>query len=573
MAQETKPVSGAEEKEYMGSGARDDSSSTVTEDAHPDAKESGAPSKETEVAPPDQNDADIEAATAITKIPTHKSTTSNKSHSIISKLSKRKTREKLPPPILPTTDLSKGIIGWDSQTDPEMPLNFSPFRKWLLVALLSIITFMSPFASSILAPALGSLEKEYHETDITKGSMPVSIFVLGYAVGPLFLSPLSEIYGRNVILISANAFFCVWLIGCALAPSLDLLIFFRFMCGIGGSACTTIGGALIADMFPVSERGRAMTIWMLGPMFGPTLGPLVGAFVSQTIGWRWVNWISFIPATSTVIAMVFINRETNHQVLIERKVRKLRVELNRPELQSCYFNPDAPPLTKNQILMNGLVRPFKMLFTSAIIFSVSLYIAFAYGCLYLLFNTIPPVFQDTYHFSIGITGLVYLSLLVGYMFGLGLFYTLSDKTVVRMTKANNGVYEPEMRLPDCIWFALAMPVTFFWFGWSADKAAHWIVPIIGLVPFGFGIIGVWLPIQAYIVDAYPQYAASGLAAFSVLRSTVGAFLPLAGPQMFRSLGVGWGASVLGFISIALIPIPALIYRYGGRMRRRFPLNL
>lgn len=61
MAQETKTVSGAEEKEYMGPGARDDASSTVTEDAHPDAKESGAPSKETEVAPPDQNDADIEA--------------------------------------------------------------------------------------------------------------------------------------------------------------------------------------------------------------------------------------------------------------------------------------------------------------------------------------------------------------------------------------------------------------------------------------------------------------------------------------------------------------------------------
>lgn len=403
--------------------------------------------------------------------------------------------------------------------------------------------------------------------------MPVSIFVLGYAVGPLFLSPLSEIYGRNIILISANAFFCVWLIGCALAPSLDLLIFFRFMCGVGGSACTTIGGALIADMFPVSERGRAMTIWMLGPMFGPTLGPVIGAFVSQTIGWRWVNWISFIPATSTVIAMVFFNRETNHQVLIARKTKKLRIELNRPELQSCYFNPDAPPLTKNQILMNGLVRPFKMLFTSAIIFSVSLYIAFAYGCLYLLFNTIPPVFQETYHWSIGVTGLVYLALLVGYMFGLGLFFTLSDKTVVRMTKANNGVYEPEMRLPDCIWFALAMPITFFWFGWSADKGVHWIVPVIGLVPFGFGIIGVWLPIQAYIVDAHPQYAASGLAAFSVLRSTVGAFLPLAGPQMYKSLGVGWGSSVLGFISIALIPIPALIYRYGKQLRQRFPMNL
>ena len=168
---------------------------------------------------------------------------------------------------------------------------------------------------------------------------------------------------------------------------------------------------------------------------------------------------------------------------------------------------------------------------------------------------------------------MYLTLLIGYMVGLGIFSSLSDKTVVRMTAANGGVYEPEMRLPDCIWFAAILPISFFWYGWSADQATHWIVPVIGIVPFGIGVVGVWLPIQAYIIDAYPQYAASGLAAFSVLRSTVAAFLPLAGPQMYDSLGIGWGTSLLGFIALALIPIPALIYKFGKKMRQRFPLKL
>lgn len=505
---------------------------------------------------------------------TRKTNASRKTtRSIISKLSNKKPTEKLPPPIIPVTDLDKGIVGWEGQADPEMPLNFANSRKWFIVTMLAAITFMTPFASSNLAPTLKYLEADYHETDITKGSMPVSIFVLGYAVGPLFLSPLSEIYGRNIILTSANAFFCAWLIGCALAPSLNLLIFFRFMCGVGGSACTTVGGAVIADIFQVSERGRAMTMWMIGPMFGPTLGPVVGAFVAETIGWRWVNWISFIPATVVVIVMVFVCRETNHQVLIQRKTERLRVELNRPELQSCYFDPQKPPMRKRQVLRNGLVRPIKMLFKSALIFGMSLYIAFAYGCLYLLFNTIPTVFQDAYHWSTGITGLVYISILIGYLVGLACFFTLSDRTVVRMTRANNGVYEPEMRLPDCIWFALILPITFFWYGWSADQHTNWIVPVIGLAPFGAGIIGVWLPIQTYIVDAYPQYAASGLAAFAVLRSTVAAFLPLAGPQMYAKLGVGWGSSLLGFIAVALIPIPLLIYKYGKALRMRFPLEL
>ncbi|KJZ77981.1 hypothetical protein HIM_02618 [Hirsutella minnesotensis 3608] len=510
----------------------------------------------------------------VERIDTRVSNVSRKTHrSILSRLSRRRVEEKLAPPVIPVMDLDRNIVGWESQHDPDMPLNFSPGRKWLIAVLLSTITFMTPFASSILAPALSALQHDFGIDDITKGSMPVSIFLLGYAVGPLFLSPLSEIYGRNIVLISSSAWFCAWLMGCALAPSLDTLIFFRFMCGVGGSACQTIGGAIIADVFPVSDRGRAMTIWMLGPMFGPSCAPVIGGFVSQTIGWRWVNWLAFIPATITVVGLMFLSRETNHQVLIARKTERLRRELGRPGLRSCYVDPEAPILTKRQILLVGLVRPIKMLFRSAIIFSVSLYIAFAYGCLYLLFNTIPIVFQGSYHWSIGTTGLVYLTLLIGYCAGLAFFSLLSDRTVVRMTAANGGVYEPEMRLPDCIWFAGILPITFFWYGWSADKAVHWIVPVIGVIPFGVGIVGVWLPVQAYIVDAFPPYAASGLAAFSVLRCTVAAFLPLAGPQMYKNLGVGWGSSLLGFIAVALIPIPALVYKYGKWLRNRFPLKL
>ncbi|PKK45363.1 hypothetical protein CI102_9954 [Trichoderma harzianum] len=454
--------------------------------------------------------------------------------------------EKPTSPIIPTSDLDKDIVGWEREDDPAMPLNFKNSQKWLIVCLLSMITFMSPFASSILAPAIIFIEKDLEVSSTTKGAMPVSIFLLGYAVGPLFLSPLSEIYGRNIVLLVSNLWFCLWFIGCALAPTLDTLIFFRFMTGIGGSACQTIGGAVISDLFPVSERGRAMAVWMLGPLFGPSCAPLIGGFVSETIGWRWVNWITFIPAAIIVLISTAINRETNHQVLIRRKTQKLRRELNRPQLRSCYDNPDTPFLPTWQILLDGFVRPMKMLFHSAIIFSISLYIAFAYGCLYLLFNTIPAVFQGSYGWSIGITGLVYLTMLIGYAVGLGIFAVLSDKTVIRMTKANHGVFEPEMRLADCIFFAFVLPISFFWYGWSADQAVHWIVPIIGIIPF---------------------------AAFSVLRCIVAAFLPLAGPQMYESLGVGWGTSLLGFIALALIPIPALIYKFGGRLRQRFPLTL
>jgi hypothetical protein len=85
--------------------------------------------------------------------------------------------------------------------------------------------------------------------------------------------------------------------------------------------------------------------------------------------------------------------------------------------------------------------------------------------------------------------------------------------------------------------------------------------------------------SSYVCNAPPYpYVLYGfldicLAAFAVLRCTVAAFLPLAGTQMYDSLGVGWGTSLLGFIAVGMIPIPSLIFKYGKVLRERFPVHL
>ncbi|KAI0100875.1 major facilitator superfamily domain-containing protein [Nemania sp. FL0031] len=483
------------------------------------------------------------------------------------------TKDGLPRAIIPTSDLDRGVVGWEGPDDPAMPLNFDSRRKWIVVTCLSLITLFSPLSSSILAPAINAVSADFHTTDTTKASLPVSIFLLGYAVGPLFLSPLSEIYGRAVVLSSANAFFCVWHIGCALAPSLNALIVFRFLCGVGGAGCMTLGGAVIGDLFQVAERGKALSAWSIGPIVGPTLGPLIGAFIVGSIGWRWDPWIVFIPSTLVTAALAFYLPETCHKVLIDRKVKRLSRELDRDDLTNCYDAPGTKRVSQTRLLMLGLTRPLKMLVLAPIIFLMSTNVAFNYGTMYLMFNTIPPTFEGQYGFPTSLTGLVYLALGLGYLIGLWSFSILSDRTVVRLTNKNGGVFEPEMRLNLVIYYACLCPVTFFWYGWTTYYKVHWIAPILSLIPFGISILGVYLPTQAYIIDAYPLYSASGLAAFTVLRSIVAAFLPLAGPSLFGSLGLGWGCSVLGFITVALIPIPILVLIFGTRLRKRYPVKL
>lgn len=193
--------------------------------------------------------------------------------------------------------------------------------------------------------------------------------------------------------------------------------------------------------------------------------------------------------------------------------------------------------------------------------------------LYLFFTTISDVFTSNYGFSVGLSGLAYLGIGIGFFAGMSIIAITSDRIVKRLTAQNDEQFEPEMRLPTMIFFAAILPISFFWYGWTADKHVFWLVPIIGMFPFGLGMMGVFMPVQTYIIDCYPKYAASANATLTTTRSLVGALLPLAGPQMFKSLGLGWGNSLLGFLALAFVPIPIVFTKYGKAIREKWSLDL
>lgn len=126
--------------------------------------------------------------------------------------------------------------------------------------------------------------------------------------------------------------------------------------------------------------------------------------------------------------------------------------------------------------------------------------------------------------------------------------------------------KPEDRLPPLVPGAVLIPIGLFWYGWALEMHAHWLVPLLGTAVFGAGIIFSFIPAQMYLIDVFGGHAASALAGLATMRSTVGAVLPLAGGQMYETLGHGWGNSLLGFIALALTPIPFLFMKYGEGLR-------
>lgn len=204
---------------------------------------------------------------------------------------------------------------------------------------------------------------------------------------------------------------------------------------------------------------------------------------------------------------------------------------------------------------------------------LALYMAYTYGIMYLVLSTFPTLWTSPayYHESIGIGGLNYISLGVGFWLGSQICAPLNDRIYRRLKHRNNNTGRPEFRVPLLGVACFCTPAGLFIYGWTAQKHTHWIAPNVGACLFAMGNIVTFQCIQTYIVDTYTRFAASALAAGAMLRSLAGFGFPLFAPYMYKSLQYGWGNSLLGFISVAIgIPAPIFLWRYGEKLRQRSP---
>jgi multidrug resistance protein len=180
------------------------------------------------------------------------------------------------------------IISWSSESDPHNPRNWSKSKKFLNVGLLSFMSFLAPLASSMMAPGVMQIMEEFHSTNDLLASFVVSVYVLGFAIGPLIFAPLSEMYGRLPMYYICEVLFTVFNMACAESKNLGSLIAFRFLAGLFGGVPLANGGGSISDMIAQETRGASMAAFAMGLLMGPMLGPVMGGYLAQAEGWRWV---------------------------------------------------------------------------------------------------------------------------------------------------------------------------------------------------------------------------------------------------------------------------------------------
>lgn len=122
---------------------------------------------------------------------------------------------------------------------------------------------------TICAAGLKQIIQEFDITSDTISTLAITIYVLGLALGPMFISPLSEVYGRLPVYHSAVVIFLAFLIGTALSQTTAQFMVFRFISGCLGGVPMALGGGTIADVTTPAQRAAAMGLFSLGPLTGP----------------------------------------------------------------------------------------------------------------------------------------------------------------------------------------------------------------------------------------------------------------------------------------------------------------
>ncbi|KAL2864466.1 MFS transporter [Aspergillus lucknowensis] len=461
------------------------------------------------------------------------------------------------------TPKDPNLVEWEGPDDPENPQNMPVWRKWIVTMTMSSMTMWLTFASSVFSTATTVTAKQFNvSTEVM--TLATSLVVFGFAVGPLIWSPLSELYGRKYPLFIGYALFAIFQIPVAVAKNVETILVCRFLMGILGCSPLAVVGGAMADFWNPVDRAVAIAMFSAATFVGPVLGPIVGGFLTDSyLGWRWTAWITLIAAGSFGTVAWFVVPETYHPVLLQRRAARLRRETGNESLHAFLDNHKP---TFSDIVRKYLFRPVQMLLLEPILILMTIYLALVYGILYLFFEAYPISFQEVRGWTNeGVAGLPFIGIMVGVLCGVALIIW-QTKTRFARKLAKHGRVVPEERLIPMMIASVLLPAGLFWFGWTSDKNVHWAPQVIAGVPIGLGILVIFMQGLNYIIDVYLMFANSAIAGNTLIRSTMGGAFPLFSVQMYQALGVDWASSLLGFVTVAMIPIPIVFFIYGKRIR-------
>ncbi|TDZ28303.1 putative MFS-type transporter [Colletotrichum spinosum] len=403
------------------------------------------------------------------------------------------------------------------------PLQWPHPRKYLMLALSCVATFLTAYTAGSYSPPAALMAHDLGSSHLAMLT-GITTFCVGFALSPMVLAPLSEMYGRYPVFVTSGVVYVVFQAVCSVAPNLAAMLVARFLVGVGGSVFSSVIGGVIADLWAKEQRNTPMAIFSGSVLAGTGAGPLVaGVMVKRMsvdnaiMAWKWIFWHQVIIDSVLVIALAVLFKESRASVILSRKARAINTWYEQLEAVGHYgvWLEDARA---------GSVVA-----------------------------TIVGVLQDQ------------LLQLPQWRGGND---TRPSSPFWGFMRRRFPAEAPESRLYFTCITATFLPAGLFLFGFTVSREFHWAAPAFGIGLATWGIYSVYLATFNYFADIYHKFASSALAAQSCCRNILGGVFPLVTGALFRNLGEARAGALLGAIAAGLTLIPWALVFFGARIRAK-----
>lgn len=440
------------------------------------------------------------------------------------------------------------IINWD--TDIRNSRNWSLKKKWSATITSCYMSSLISVTASAYSQAVDGIQKDLHSSYLLTVS-GISFFTFTVAIFPIILSPLGERFGRKPVYLITFFVFFLFFLPNALAKNIETVLISRFISGAFGSAGSTMVGGTLSDIWAPEQRQIPMALFALSALLGTPMGLIGFTWAGDSISWRWIFWVMLMLSVPSFLVIFFFFQEESLTKEMRNRLRQKSASTNRKDS------------IKEKVVI-PILRPLFFLATEPITFVLSLWIAFAWGTLYLFLESIPLVFAPYGFTHEHMTrGLSFVGIGIGALIGFGIHMIVLHY--------RNTIQKPEERLPEACFGALLFSFGFFIFAWTAKpNQIHWIVPQFGTSVIMIGLYLVYICIFDYLADCYGSYTSSATAAQSFFRNIIATAFPLIADRMYHNLTYPWASTLLGFCAFILAFAPFLLLWKGRQLRERSP---
>ncbi|EXM09660.1 serine/threonine kinase 16 [Fusarium oxysporum II5] len=495
----------------------------------------------------------------------------------------------------------EGIILQPRPTeDPNDPLNWPNWRKYINFGLVSFYVLMvSEFINSA-GPTWGPMQKELGFSDeALTASYAIGCACL--AIGAVMLVPFALKFGRRPLYLFSSLVQIGVGIWSAKIQNVPDLLLVNAINNIFGALAEVIVQMTIADVFFIHQRGTLNSIYIWFWQISVSLGPFIAGYITTGQGWRWVWWWNAILFGAFFILVCFCYEETKYctggslapvqrdveddsksaadrpwpaSVAVEEGSQHnpyaVRVNYNIPK--KTYWQRLALTTTSSssgglRTLLSHMYQPIILLTTVPAV----AYTALAYGILVAtsdvmsttlsLYMTKPP-----YTFAPNEIGLMNLSKLVGSTIGTLIVGPVSDTLILWLARRNDGIYEPETRLWSLVPFLPFIPAGALLFGLGLQNGLPWPIIAVALALFKLGMAPVNSITITYLTDSYQDVIGDALVGVTIVRNAFSTAFIFALDPWIRSVGIQWVLITIVLITTVILSLTGVLIKYGKPFR-------